>query len=322
MKGSVVIAAAIALVAGGCLGAQTRSRAPIDPEAPGSWQSRATMTWGRQETAVAALGGLVYVIGGFGPTAEPVDTVEAFDPARDQWRTVASLPIALHHPAAAVVEGRLFVVGGYTGGRVRWTAMGTVFEYDAAQNRWRGRAQMPTARGALGLAAVGSRLYALGGSAERVTNINEIYDVAADRWTTGNAMPTARDHLAAVGFDGRVWALGGRESFLGTQYANVEIYDPATDSWRTGAPLPSGRGGLAATVLGDKIFVFGGETPFRIWNATEMYDRAINRWVAKAPMPTPRHGIGAAVVDGRIYVPGGGREPGLAVTDVNEVFTP
>ena len=53
-----------------------------------------------------------------------------------------------------------------------------------------------------------------------------------------------------------------------------------------------------------------------------MYDRALNMWVAKAPIPTARHGLGAAVLDGRIYVPAGGREPGYAATDVNEVFTP
>jgi N-acetylneuraminic acid mutarotase len=322
MRRALVLAVALALFAGGCLGAQTRSRAPLDPDAPGRWESRRTMTWGRQEAAVAAVGGQVYVIGGFGSTAEPLDTVEAYDPATDQWRTVAPLPIAIHHPAAAVVDGRLFVVGGYTGGRVRWTPLGTMFEYEPAQNSWRGRAQMPTPRGGLAVAVVDGRLYALGGAADRVTNAHEVYDVAADRWSPANGMPTARDHLAAVGFEGRVWALGGRESFLGTQYANVEIYDPATDSWRTGTPLPSARGGLAATTLADRIFVFGGETPLRIWNATEMYDRTINAWVAKAPMPTARHGIGAAVIDGRIYVPGGGREPGYAATDVNEIFTP
>jgi N-acetylneuraminic acid mutarotase len=310
------------LVVAGCLGAQTRSRAPADPDSPGRWESRRTLTWGRQEVAVAAVGGKVYVIGGFGSTAEPVDVVEAFDPALDEWRSVAPLPIAVHHAAAAVVDGRLFVVGGFTGGRLRWTPLGTVFEYEPARNVWRGRAQMPTPRGALGLAALGGRLHALGGSTDRVTNAHEVYDVAADRWTPANSMPTPRDHLAAVGFEGRVWALGGRESFLGTQYANVEIYDPTTDSWRTGTPLPRGRGGLAAAALGDKIFVFGGEAPLRIWNATEMYDRAIDTWVAKAPMPTARHGLGAAVVDGRIYVVGGGREPGFAATDVNEVFTP
>jgi len=322
MNRRLALALAGLLLVGGCLGAQTTSRAPSDPDTPGRWESRKTMTWGRQEVAVAALDGKVYVIGGFGSTAEPVDIVEVYDPALDEWRTAAPLPIAVHHAVAAVVDGRLFVIGGFTGGRVRWSALGTVFEYEPARNAWRGRAQMPTPRGALAVAAVGGRLYALGGSTDRVTNAHEVYEVASDRWTTANSMPTARDHLAAVGFEGRVWALGGRESFLGTQYANVEIYDPTTDSWRTGTPLPRGRGGLAAAVLADRIFVFGGESPLRIWNATEMYDRAINTWVAKAPMPTARHGLGAAVIDGRIYVPGGGREPGFAATDVNEVFTP
>lgn len=322
MRRRLALAVVVALFAGGCLGVETQSRAPLDPDSPGRWHSRKTMTWARQEVAVGALGGRVYVIGGFGSTGEPVDIVEVYDPATDEWRNVAPLPIALHHPAAAVVNGRLFVVGGYTGGRVRWTPLGTVFEYDPALNSWRGRAAMPTPRGGLAVAAVGGRLYALGGAADGVTNAHEVYDVAADRWTPANGMPTARDHLAAVGFEGRVWAIGGRESFLGTQYANVEIYDPSTDSWRTGAPLPSARGGLAAAALADRIFVFGGETPFRIWNATEMYDRALNAWVAKAPMPTARHGLGAVVVDGRIYVPAGGREPGYAATDVNEVFTP
>jgi hypothetical protein len=39
-------------------------------------------------------------------------------------------------------------------------------------------------------------------------------------------------------------------------------------------------------------------------------------------MPTARHGIGAAAIDGRIYVPAGGREPGYAATQANEMYTP
>src|SRR5262249_57469788 len=132
----------------------------------------------------------------------------------------------------------LLVMGGDAGGGVRWSPVGTVFEYELARNAWRGRAQMPTPRGALAVAALGGRVHALGGTADRVSNAHEVYDVAADRWTPANAMPTPRDHLAAVGLDGRVWALGGRESVLGTQYANVEIYDPPTDSWPTGPPPP------------------------------------------------------------------------------------
>ena len=37
-------------------------------------------------------------------------------------------------------------------------------------------------------------------------------------------------------------------------------------------------------------------------------------------MPTPRHGLAAVSVDNRIFVIGGGPEPGLSVSDVNEIY--
>ena len=37
-------------------------------------------------------------------------------------------------------------------------------------------------------------------------------------------------------------------------------------------------------------------------------------------MPIARHGLGAASIDNTIYVLGGGPQPGLSVSDTNEVF--
>lgn len=317
-----LVLALIALACAGCLGATVDSPAPIDQTASGSWTTKAPLPTARQEVAVAALGDRIFVIGGFGPGAEATATVEAYDVAADRWHTHASLPYLTHHAAAAVVGGRLYVVGGYTGSRLGWTRVASLHEYDPARNVWVVRAPMPTARGALAVAVIGERLHALGGDSDGVTGAHEVYDPRTDRWAQAATMPTARDHLAAVAVGGRLWALGGRTSFFGTQYANVEIYDPATDSWRTTVPLPDGRGGLAAAAIGDRVYVFGGEAPLRIFNATEMFETAGNRWIAKAALPTPRHGIGAAVVGGRIYIAGGATSPGLARTDVHEVFTP
>jgi N-acetylneuraminic acid mutarotase len=248
--------------------------------------------------------------------------VEVYDPSTNSWEARAPLPVPTHHAATAVVGTRVFVIGGYTGGRMSWTATHAVWEYDRGRNGWAPRALMPTPRGGLAAAVLGDRIHALGGSADRPTQAHEVYDPAADRWTAANPMPTARDHLAAVAFQGQVWALGGRTSFTGTQYASVEIWDPAADAWRIGPSLPDGRGGLAAAVLAGRVFVFGGEAPLRIFNSVEMYEVAGNRWIAKAPMPTARHGIGTAVIGGRVYIPGGGRQPGFAATDVNEAYTP
>jgi N-acetylneuraminic acid mutarotase len=314
--------ALVAVLLGGCLGVETYSRAPVDQSAPGRWATLAPMPTPRQEVAAAAYGGHVWVIGGLGAGGEPVPTVERYDPASDSWDVRPSLPIAVHHAAAVAVGDRLFVLGGYTGGRVRWTALDSVWEWSEARGSWEKRPPMPTARGGLAAVTLGEKIHALGGSVADALNAHEVYDPASHRWTIANPMPTARDHLAAVAFQERVWALGGRASFFGTQYANVEVYDPATDSWRTGPPLPQARGGLAATALPDRILVFGGESPFRIFNATEMYEPAGNRWIAKEPMPTPRHGLGAVAVNGRVYVQAGGREPGYAPTHANEAYTP
>lgn len=327
MRGLVRPGVAVALLAlvglaAGCFGRLTDSPAPIDQTAPGRWTQLTPMPTARQEVAVAAYGGRVWVIGGFGGNAEPVATVEMYDPALNLWETSVPLPVPVHHAAAAAVGDRLFVFGGYTGGRVRWSALDSVYEFIPSRETWEPRAEMPTARGALAVAVLNGRVHALGGGAESVSNAHEIYDPATNRWTAANAMPTARDHLAVVAFQGRVWALGGRASFIGEQYANVEIYDPATDSWRTGTPLPAGRGGLAAAALPDGILVFGGEAPLRIFNATEMWEVSGQRWIAKDPMPTPRHGIGTAVIDGRIFVPAGATRPGFAATTVNEAYTP
>jgi N-acetylneuraminic acid mutarotase len=313
---------AVALVLAGCLGRTTDSPAPVDIQTPGAWTALTPMPSARQEVAVAALKGLVFVIGGFKSGGDPVDTVEVYDPATDRWETRTPLPAPTHHAAAAVVDGRLFVAGGYGGGRLSGTALRTVYEYDEARNSWATRAPLRVARGGLAMVALAGRLHAVGGAGDGNSNAHEVYDLAADRWSDGPPMPTGRDHLAAAAFQGRLWAIGGRTSFMGTQYTTVEIYDPATDAWSTGLPLPVGRGGLAAAALGDRLYVLGGEAPFRIFSANEMYEVAGQRWIGKDPMRTPRHGIGAAVVGGKIYVPGGATQPGLAATDVNEAYTP
>lgn len=312
---------AVALL-GGCLGVTTDSVAPLDVGSPGTWTSLAPMPTARQEVAVAALDGKVFVIGGFGPDAEPVGTVEVYDPATDRWTRRAPLPAPSHHAAVAVALGRLFVIGGYTGGRVAWTPQSTVYEYDAARDSWATRAPLPTPRGALAAAAVGGRIHVVGGSADQPTGAHEVYDVVRERWFTAAPLGTPRDHLAAVTFQDRVWAIGGRASFVGEQYDTVESYDAAADAWRREPPLPTGRGGLAAAALADRILVFGGEAPLRIFNATEMFEAAGHRWIGKAPMPTARHGIGAAVIQGHVYLSGGGTRPGFGRTDVNERYTP
>jgi hypothetical protein len=92
---------AVALL-GGCLGVTTDSVAPLDVGSPGTWTSLAPMPTARQEVAAAALDAKVFVIGGFGPDAEPVGTVEVYDAATDAWRREPPL------------QGHVYLPGGGT----------------------------------------------------------------------------------------------------------------------------------------------------------------------------------------------------------------
>jgi len=121
-RGPAVPAAIIlaALATMGCFGRTVDSSAPLDIRSPGKWTAVAPMPTARQEVAAVALGGRLFVIGGFGGGAEAVGTVEVYDPAADRWEARAPLPAPTHHAAAAVLDGHLFVAGGYTG-RASWT---------------------------------------------------------------------------------------------------------------------------------------------------------------------------------------------------------
>src|SRR5207245_10773530 len=86
------------------------------------------------------------------------------------------LPAPTHHAAAAVIDGRLFVVGGYSGGRLSWTPLRTVYEYDETRNSWSTRAPLRLARGRLAVATVGGRLHAVGGSGGSARGAHEGYE--------------------------------------------------------------------------------------------------------------------------------------------------
>ena len=68
------------------------------------------------------------------------------------------------------------------------------------------------------------------------------------------------------------------------------------------------------------IYVFGGEDITKTYNNNEKYNIKDNKWESKEPLPTARHGLSAVSVNDKIYVIGGGPEPGLSVTNVNEIF--
>lgn len=121
--------------------------------------------------AAAVLGDKLYLVGGTVSTSTPCsNTMAIFDFATSTWSTGAAMSTVRCSPAAAVVNGRIYVAGGWDGASAFHA---TVESYDPLTNSWRSEPSLTVARQSLALVAVGNSLFAIGGGGSAVTRIVE-----------------------------------------------------------------------------------------------------------------------------------------------------
>ena len=225
--------------------------------------------------------------------------------ANGNWTTKANMPTARWAVGGAVINGKLYVVGG---DKAALDLTNKLEVYDPATNTWDTKTDMPTTRRYPGAAAINGKLYVVGGGLAFGTYFNtlEVYDPATNQWTAKAGMPTARLQPSAVTINDKLYVVGGNNTANATA---LEVYDPATNTWETKAPLPTPRTSQAAAVIDGKIYVVGGAVsavPAPIWqNVLEVYDPATNTWETKAAMPTARGNPAAVAINGLLYVVGG-----------------
>ena len=68
----------------------------------------------RKQVGVASLGGYLYAIGGC-DHGHRYDTVERYDPGKDEWVSVAPMSTPRSGCGVGVLDGFIYVVGGYDG---------------------------------------------------------------------------------------------------------------------------------------------------------------------------------------------------------------
>ena len=281
-----------------------------------AWASAAPLPQPRSEVGAAALAGEIAVVGGFNGDGSSSARLDLYSPARGVWHRGPDLPVALNHAAVAAGGGRLYVVGGYSGGLVDKLRRAFVLE----GGRWRELPRPPLARAAAGAAVVRGKLYVVGGRGPvGLARAMLVLDLATGRWSLAPG-PTPREHLAVTAAAGQVYALGGRRAGYDTNLRAFESYSPADRVWHRLPALPSARGGTGAAVAGGTIVSVGGEEPAGSIASVYGYDLARGVWHRLPGLPTPRHGLGVAAVGTRVYAVGGGPEPGLTVSDANEVL--
>src|SRR3984893_17996535 len=186
-----------------------------DP-ATDTWKALAPMPTRRGAAAASVINGKVYVVGGAttpAGTNEPsvlptrphlaVGTVEEYDIAPNPRRARRPMPTARNHLMVGAVDGKIYAIGGRLGAAFIGLASDTdvVEEYNPAEDLWRIKARMPTARSAIAGGVHGGRIYAAGGEMQDTEKSAPVrafegYDPVTYTLTVLPGMPVSRHGMA------------------------------------------------------------------------------------------------------------------------------
>lgn len=245
-----------------------------------------------------------------------------------QWSMgqASGKPTARHESAAAIVNGKLYLIGG-RGDR-------PLDILDLASGQWRTGSKPPVEINHTQAVTFDGRIYVVGAfngpfPQENIVPQILIYDPVADSWTQGAALPAGRHRGGAgvVVHDGHIYLVAGNRLGHNSGFVPwLDRFDPKTGIWTALADAPRPRDHFHAVVLDGKIYAAGGrrssadqKQPLALTiPEMDVYDIAADRWTtADAPIPTPRAGVSVVTVGKLVVVMGG--ESGIQVPAHAEV---
>ncbi len=221
------------------------------------WTQIADAPIAREAATGAYVGGGRFVvtggIGGIGGTdSAPVAATSIYDADTDTWSAGAPNPAPSAGAGSAVLDGKLYVVGGCldTCGRT------DVLRYDPASDQWTRLADFPYAVARSSCGGIGSTLYCAGGIGPEADGLatwaytpatnswHRVADMPQDMWGGGSAV--VGDELVVSGGVVNHGSMKTNESYA---------YDPAANRWRT---LPNRQYALFKTSAACGFFTVGG----------------------------------------------------------------
>jgi N-acetylneuraminic acid mutarotase len=248
------------------------------------------------------------------------------------WTEQAPSPIARMEAQGAMVDGKLYVFGGFY--NIQLNATTRADRYDLQAKRWERIADMPEPLTHAAQAVDGKKIYLVGGylgdnPGPAVASV-WIYDTTSNSWSAGPPLPAPRGAGAATVVGRELHYFAGafrpegiyRDTDTGEHWV-LNLDNPS--GWVDEPALPLPRNHLGAAALNGKIYVVGGqlERDEAASNQVQVdiYDPVTNSWSRAADLPLARGHIESSLlsIDGRIVMLGGsvnGGNSGLASADV------
>ncbi|KFO22263.1 kelch-like protein 33 isoform X2 [Fukomys damarensis] len=211
------------------------------------WEEIAPLCQARSLFPLVALDGLLYALGGR-CNGVALNSVETYNPELNVWRPAPALPTPCFAHAAALLEGRLYLCGGYSGAD---QYMASLLHYDPKLEK-PGTLLSPMGIPRAGhvMAALGGRLYVAGGLGETGDLLSfEVYEPRTDRWTHLVPLPSAHVGAAGAVLQGELLVMGGYSHRTYALSHLIHAYCPGLGRWLCLGTLPKPRAEMPACIL-------------------------------------------------------------------------
>jgi N-acetylneuraminic acid mutarotase len=238
-------------------------------------------------SVAAAPNGVVYSVGGTVDGTGPNASSYAYDPTSQQWTTIPDPPTKVQQAAAAVLNGKLVLAGGWTAAG----ALNTVQIYDTSSHSWSSGPALPAAIAAAGHAVLNDKLYVVGGcttgNCAPGSTATYVYDPAKNSWSTAANYPSSVAFESCGAVNGQLVCAGGQDPDTSTASKATYAYNPATNSWSQGPDMPVDAWASSYVGANNKLVVTGGviNASSAITNQSEAFtmsgtDPASGHWTA------------------------------------------
>lgn len=140
-----------------------------DP-ATDTWAKAKSMNHARDSFAVSVVDGKIYAMGGTGWPQIPfhpgpfLSVVEVFNPKMNQWREIGDMPDAKSSHTASVINGKIYVIGGFFRGQGRdMKDFKTIEIYHPETGRWTQKPNMPVGKSGHTAEVIKGKIYIFSG---------------------------------------------------------------------------------------------------------------------------------------------------------------
>ena len=300
----------------------------------GAWSATTSLPTASRNAGVVVSGGYVYVVGGYNGAASSTAVYYsqiAASGALGAWTTGPSLPVGTADASAVVVNGFIYILGGFTTNTVA-DVYYIPINANGSLGSWAVNTPLPFIYQYASAVFSNGYIYDIGGTDGSTLSLPDITAFRVNNGgggqlaafvTAATSLPTATYSAAVVADHGYVYEMGGHTTttVATVSYASLKP-DGTIGAWSAATSLPVALEGASAVVMNDIIYLIGGYNSSLAPVATVYYAHICNgnnsgvagctstpgtlgTWLSGTSLPTATAIGSTATFNGYLYLLGG-----------------